>query len=96
MTDVAANSPTETLGYTLWAVFRRDASAPAPAGDLTAAVAEVEASGVTVRGFYDVSGLRADADLRPRSLSERGTSETKRPRRPGRVWPRHPFNRLAR
>ena len=63
MTDPAANSPTETLGYTLWAVFRRDASAPAPAGDLTAAVAEVEASGVTVRGFYDVSGLRADADL---------------------------------
>ena len=63
MTDPAANSPTETLGYTLWAVFRRDASAPAPAGDLAAAVAEVEASGVTVRGFYDVSGLRADADL---------------------------------
>ncbi|MEV4689028.1 hydrogen peroxide-dependent heme synthase [Microbacterium sp. LWH3-1.2] len=63
MTDVAANSPTETLGYTLWAVFRRDSSAPAPAGDLSAAVAEVEASGVVVRGFYDVSGLRADADL---------------------------------
>ncbi|MFE5407822.1 hydrogen peroxide-dependent heme synthase [Microbacterium sp. NPDC056569] len=63
MTDVAANSPTETLGYTLWAVFRRDAAQPAPAGDLTAAVAEVEASGVVVRGFYDVSGLRADADL---------------------------------
>ncbi|KJL41998.1 MULTISPECIES: hydrogen peroxide-dependent heme synthase [Microbacterium] len=63
MTDPAANSPTETLGYTLWAVFRREPSASAPAGDLTAAVAEVEASGVTVRGFYDVSGLRADADL---------------------------------
>jgi chlorite dismutase len=63
MTDVAANSPTETLGYTLWAVFRRNAAAPARAGDLSAAVAEVEASGVTVRGFYDVSGLRADADI---------------------------------
>ena len=63
MTDVAASSPTETLGYTLWAVFRRDASAPTPAGDLTEAVAEVEASGVVVRGFYDVSGLRADADI---------------------------------
>ena len=63
MTDVAANSPTETLGYTLWAVFRRDPAAASPAGDLSAAVAEVEASGVTVRGFYDVSGLRADADL---------------------------------
>ncbi|MFK4804274.1 hydrogen peroxide-dependent heme synthase [Microbacterium sp. ZW CA_36] len=63
MTDVSASPSTETLGYTLWAVFRRDPQRPAPAGDLTAAVAEVEASGVTVRGFYDVSGLRADADL---------------------------------
>ena len=63
MTDVAASSP-ETLGYTLWAVFRRNATAgPSPVTDLAAAVAEVEASGVTVRGFYDVSGLRADADL---------------------------------
>ncbi|GAA5090860.1 chlorite dismutase family protein [Microbacterium yannicii] len=63
MTDVSASPSSETLGYTLWAVFRRDVQRPAPAGDLTAAVAEVEASGVTVRGFYDVSGLRADADL---------------------------------
>lgn len=63
MTELSATSPTETLGYTLWAVFRRDPSRPATTGDLTAAVAEVEASGVTVRGFYDVSGLRADADL---------------------------------
>ncbi|MDQ7880360.1 chlorite dismutase family protein [Microbacterium sp. QXD-8] len=63
MTDVSASPSTETLGYTLWAVFRRDPQRPAPTGDLTAAVADVEASGVTVRGFYDVSGLRADADL---------------------------------
>ena len=63
MTDASATSARETLGYTLWAVFRRDPSRPAPAGDLTAAVAEVEASGVVVRGFYDVSGLRSDADL---------------------------------
>lgn len=55
----------EDLGYTLWAVFRRDpgASAASAADGLAAAVAEVEASGVTVRGWYDVSGLRADADL---------------------------------
>ena len=65
MSDSSAVPPSEseTLGYTLWAVFRRDPHHPAPAGDLSAAVAEVEASGVTVRGFYDVSGLRADADL---------------------------------
>ena len=56
-------------GYTLWAVFRRDPSRISAVGDtapldsLTAAVAAVEAAGVTVRGFYDVSSLRADADL---------------------------------
>ncbi|WP_137843782.1 hydrogen peroxide-dependent heme synthase [Microbacterium sp. 2FI] len=62
-TSAAPTSESETLGYTLWAVFRRNHTRPAAGGDLTAAVAEVEASGVTVRGFYDVSGLRADADL---------------------------------
>ncbi|QAV70727.1 chlorite dismutase [Salinibacterium sp. UTAS2018] len=61
MTDV--EKTTEVLGYTLWAVFRRDPHHPAGAGDLAPAVAAVEARGVTVRGFYDVSGLRADADL---------------------------------
>ena len=52
-------------GYTLWAVFRRDASVPS-SGDvesLAAAVKSIEERGVVVRGFYDVSGLRADADL---------------------------------
>jgi chlorite dismutase len=62
-TSAVPPSENEALGYTLWAVFRRDHAHPAPAGDLSAAVAEVEASGVTVRGWYDVSGLRADADL---------------------------------
>lgn len=61
--SAAPTSENEALGYTLWAVFRRDHQRPAPAGDLSAAVAEVEASGITVRGWYDVSGLRADADL---------------------------------
>lgn len=63
MSDSASTSPSETLGYTLWAVFRRDPARPVLTGDLAAAVAEVEATGVVVRGFYDVSGLRADADL---------------------------------
>ncbi|QNE45550.1 chlorite dismutase family protein [Glaciihabitans sp. INWT7] len=54
-----------TTGYTLWAVFRRDGGAPAgdDVASVSSAVAEVEAAGVTVRGFYDVSSLRADADL---------------------------------
>ena len=60
--SVSTPSP-EPLAYTLWTVLRRDALRPAGAGDLSAAVAEVEASGITIRGFYDVSGLRADADL---------------------------------
>lgn len=54
-----------TRGFTLWAVWRRD---PARRGavdttGLTEAIASVEATGVAVRGLYDVSGLRADADL---------------------------------
>lgn len=52
------------LGYALWAVLRRDPSNPTPTtGDLRAAVAAVEVAGVTIRGWYDVSSLRADADL---------------------------------
>jgi chlorite dismutase len=52
-------------GYTLWAVLRRDGTVPVggDSASLSAAVATVEAAGVTVRGFYDVSSLRADADL---------------------------------
>ncbi len=52
-------------GYTLWAVFHRDAAVPAGRDieSLAAAIRAVEERGVVVRGFYDVSGLRADADL---------------------------------
>ncbi len=52
-------------GFALWAVWRRDPAVrgPVDVGGLADAVAAVEAGGVAVRGFYDVSGLRADADL---------------------------------
>jgi chlorite dismutase len=55
-------------GYTLWAVLRRDPAAGGPdaepaVAELDAAVGEVASAGVTLRGVYDVSGLRADADL---------------------------------
>lgn len=53
----------DDLGYTLWSVLRKDPTRPAGRGDLTPAIAAVEAAGVTIRGFYDVSSLRADADL---------------------------------
>lgn len=59
-------------GFTLWAVLRRDPLRPFDleepnvewaTSELESAVTEVEAGGVTVRGFYDVSGLKADADI---------------------------------
>ncbi|MBG6055185.1 chlorite dismutase [Salinibacterium sp. CAN_S4] len=58
-----AESDPEPLGYTLWAVLRRDPARETGAVDLAPAVAAVERAGVTVRGFYDVSSMRADADL---------------------------------
>jgi len=66
-TSESADKPEDhTLtGYTLWAVLRRDGTVPVGdnSASLSGAVAAVEAAGVTVRGFYDVSSLRADADL---------------------------------
>ncbi|HWH26453.1 MAG TPA: hydrogen peroxide-dependent heme synthase [Pseudolysinimonas sp.] len=65
MTDVteAPESDLQTA-YTLWAVWRRTEESLAIAPDfLDAALAEIDASGVVVRGIYDVSGLRADADI---------------------------------
>ncbi len=54
----------EPAAYALWAVFRRDPSwATAASVSIRDAVATVGTLGVEVRGFYDVSGLRADADL---------------------------------
>ncbi|MBK8446779.1 MAG: chlorite dismutase family protein [Micropruina sp.] len=54
-------------GFAVWTVLRRDALTAANAQpgtqSLADAIAEVEADGVTVRGMYDVSVLRADADL---------------------------------
>jgi len=58
----------ETLGYTLWAVLRRDPQNPyapdeADVPQLDELVASLAEEGVVVRGFYDVSALRADADV---------------------------------
>ncbi|MGM1018712.1 MAG: hydrogen peroxide-dependent heme synthase [Actinomycetota bacterium] len=63
MSDVSAENPS---GFTLWAVWRRNPDSPVTETDSTeleTIVSYIEDSGVTVRGFYDVSGLRADADL---------------------------------
>ena len=53
-------------GWALWAVFRRGAHRGPDAGasePLTAVVDGLAVDGVTTRGIYDVSGLRADADV---------------------------------
>jgi chlorite dismutase len=52
--------------YSLWAVWRRNPARPlgeADAIELENIVSFLADGGVTVRGFYDVSGLRSDADL---------------------------------
>jgi chlorite dismutase len=63
--EAGAGAPENVeLGYALWAVLRRDPAHPTDtAGDLAAAVTAVEGAGVTIRGWYDVSSVRADADL---------------------------------
>jgi len=53
----------DTLAYTVYVVLRRDPQRASAGAGVQSAVAAVTAQGVTVRGAYDVSGLRADADL---------------------------------
>jgi chlorite dismutase len=54
-------------GWALWAVFRRGTAGQVPGDEsavhLTTVLEELAAKGVTTRGVYDVSGLRADADV---------------------------------
>ena len=56
---------TSQLGYTLWAVLRRDPvrTAEGPIDDLAKRLAAVQKAGVVVRGLYDTSGVKADSDL---------------------------------
>ncbi|WP_433826748.1 hydrogen peroxide-dependent heme synthase [Actinoplanes sp. CA-015351] len=56
-----------TIRYTMWSVFR--ASSPLPAlrdnlaGEVDTLFEQLADKDVTIRGTYDVSGLRADADV---------------------------------
>ncbi|WP_203136851.1 hydrogen peroxide-dependent heme synthase [Microbacterium sp. JZ31] len=64
--DASAEPGISGDNYSLWAVWRRDPARPvgeADAIELENIVSFLADGGVTVRGFYDVSGLRADADL---------------------------------
>jgi chlorite dismutase len=66
----SARQINDTIRYTMWSVFAADTAAgPLPA-DRAGLVVEVEhmlaglaAKDLDVRGWYDVAGLRADADL---------------------------------
>ena len=57
-----------TIRYTMWSVFRAASPLPGLRDDLSADVDALfghleQERGVTVRGTYEISGLRADADL---------------------------------
>ena len=57
----------DSIRYTMWSVFR--ASTPLPslrdglAGEVDSLFEQLSGKDVTIRGTYDVSGLRADADV---------------------------------
>jgi hydrogen peroxide-dependent heme synthase len=61
------NELNATIRYTMWSVFK--ASSPLPslrdglAGEVDALFEQLSGKDVTIRGTYDVSGLRADADV---------------------------------
>jgi hydrogen peroxide-dependent heme synthase len=61
------NELNATIRYTMWSVFRAERPLPALrddlAGEVDALFDELSAKDVTIRGTYDVSGLRADADV---------------------------------
>lgn len=63
--SAVAESINESINYTMYAVFRERRQVASPGAD---AVQRIEQSlggidGLTVRGWYDIAGFRADADL---------------------------------
>jgi hydrogen peroxide-dependent heme synthase len=61
------NELNATIRYTMWSVFRAVAPLPAlredVAGEVDTLFEQLAEKDVTIRGTYDVSGLRADADV---------------------------------
>ncbi|OJF09399.1 hydrogen peroxide-dependent heme synthase [Couchioplanes caeruleus] len=61
------NELNATIRYTMWSVFRATTPLPALrddlAGEVDALFEQLAGKDVTVRGTYDVAGLRADADV---------------------------------
>lgn len=63
MSTAASPTPPRTDGFTLWSVLRRHGDPEAAGAGLPSLRVAHVPDGVTLRGVYDVSGLRADADL---------------------------------
>jgi hydrogen peroxide-dependent heme synthase len=63
----SARQINDTIRYTMWSVFAVDGPLPedraALAAEVDHVVAGLTAKDLEVRGWYDVAGLRADADL---------------------------------
>lgn len=62
----SAKEINETIRYTSWTVFRRTGLADQPetgVKELSEILAKAELEDIQLRGIYDVSGMRADADL---------------------------------
>src|SRR5258706_11624953 len=57
----------DSIRYTMWSVFRVSGRLPAlredVIGEVDSLFAQLDEKGVTIRGVYDVAGLRADADV---------------------------------
>jgi hydrogen peroxide-dependent heme synthase len=62
-----ARDVNDTIRYTMWSVFAVRGSVSGDRGTMVAEVeqllADLKAEDLVVRGFYDVAGLRADADF---------------------------------
>jgi chlorite dismutase len=73
MTDVQRSKPkardlNAVIRYTMWSVFSLDpllgeVDRGEVADEVSALVAQLEQKDVVVRGFYDLAGMRADADV---------------------------------
>ncbi|MEV4276180.1 hydrogen peroxide-dependent heme synthase [Actinoplanes xinjiangensis] len=61
------NELNATIRYTMWSVYRVSSPLPAlrdeMAGEVDGLFEQLAGKDVTIRGTYDVSGLRADADI---------------------------------
>lgn len=65
MTTAQPTDPNAVVRYAVWAVFARTGAEPGPDAcpALEAWAASLADQDVVLRGYYDVSGMRADADL---------------------------------